>query len=335
MNGRERILATLENGQRDRIALMPITMTFASRQIGSPYRDYVTDYRVLVEAQLRTAEKFGFDFVSCISDPTREAHDCGAPVEFWDDAPPTIDDNNTLLQNKAILSTLKIPDVYAGRMGDRVRAVQLFKEKIGHQLFVEGWIEGPVAEAADLRGLNILMFDFFDDENFVRDVLAFSLQMGIEFARAQVEAGADIIGVGDAAASLLGPEIYEEFVWPYEKQLVDNIHQMGAKVRLHICGNIAPLLPKIAELGCDIVDVDYLVPMQQACEEMPQQVLLGNLDPVRELRNGTPQSVRAALELCHQAAGEKYIIGGGCEIPRDTPEENVRALFEYSQEATP
>jgi MtaA/CmuA family methyltransferase len=317
MSGRERVFSTLENKPRNRVALMPITMTFAARQIGALYHDYVTDARVLAEAQIRTAEKFGFDFVSCISDPTREAHDCGAPVEFWDDAPPTIDDNNVLLGNKAILLTLRIPDVYQGRMGDRVLGVQLLQEKVGRELFIEGWVEGPVAEAADLRGLNTLMFDFFDDEIFVRDLLAFCCDMSTRFAHAQVEAGADIIGVGDAAASLLGPEIYEEFVWPYEKQLVDAIHEMGARARLHICGNIAPLLPKIAELGCDIVDVDFLVPMSQA----------------REIRNGTPQSIRHLLAQCHAIAGEKYILGAGCEIPRDTPEENVRALYEYSQEA--
>lgn len=330
MNGRERILAALNRQPVDRLGLMPITMMFAAHQIGASYRDYVSDYRVLAEAQLHTAEKFGFDHVSCISDPTREAHDCGAPIQFWDDAPPTIDDNHTLLDNKSTLLDLSQPDPLQGRMGDRVLAAQLLKEKAGRDLLVEGWVEGPCAEAADLRGLNTLMFDFFDDAPFIHDLFAFCVQMALDFAQVQVDAGADIIGVGDAAASLLGPEIYEEFVWPYEKQLVEGIHRMDAKVRLHICGNIAPLLPRIAELNCEIVDVDYLVSMQQARENMPQQVLLGNLDTVRTLRNGTPQSITTRLAECHRAAGERYIIGAGCEIPRDTPAENVKALLEYS-----
>jgi uroporphyrinogen-III decarboxylase len=61
------------------------------------------------------------------------------------------------------------------------------------------------------------------------------------------------------------------------------------------------------------------------------QALLGNLDPVRTLRNGTPESVMAALAACHQQAGERYIVGAGCEVPRDTPLENVRALTEYAR----
>ena len=59
----------------DHLPLMPITMMFAADRAGVPYRDYATDHRVLAEAQMRTAEKFGFDYVSAISDPAREAAD--------------------------------------------------------------------------------------------------------------------------------------------------------------------------------------------------------------------------------------------------------------------
>jgi uroporphyrinogen-III decarboxylase len=78
MTGRERILAHLAGRPTDRLPLMPITMQFACAQIGARYRDYCTDYRVLVEGQLRTVEEFGFDYVNTMSDPAREAADCAA-----------------------------------------------------------------------------------------------------------------------------------------------------------------------------------------------------------------------------------------------------------------
>ena len=130
------------------------------------------------------------------------------------------------------------------------------------------------------------MMDFFDDPAFVRDLFAFVIEMELRFASEQFKAGADIIGLGDAAASLVGPQIYEEFVWPYEKKLVDGIHAAGAKVRMHICGNTRPILGLIAKLGCDIVDLDSLAPMAEARQKMgPQQIILGNLNPVTALRN--------------------------------------------------
>jgi uroporphyrinogen-III decarboxylase len=61
------------------------------------------------------------------------------------------------------------------------------------------------------------------------------------------------------------------------------------------------------------------------------QVLAGNLDPVQCLRNSTPQDVTDAVAACHRAAGANYIVGAGCEVPRDTPPENLLAMRDYAR----
>jgi uroporphyrinogen-III decarboxylase len=224
------VLAHLDGGPVDHLPLMPITMMFACDQIGARYREYCTDYRVLVEAQLRTAEIFGFDYLNTMSDPAREAADCGATVEHFDQQPVALIEDRALLSDKAKLASLRIPDpLSGGRMHNGVRAVAALKERAGKEKIVEGWIEGPIAEAAHLRGINTVLLDFFDDPTFVRDLFAFVVEMELRFAREQVRAGAEVIGVGDAAASLVGPQIYQEFVWPYEKQLVEGIHRLGPR----------------------------------------------------------------------------------------------------------
>ena len=65
------------------------------------------------------------------------------------------------------------------------------------------------------------------------------------------------------------------------------------------------------------------------------QVILGNADPVRVVRNGTPEDVFKAIGECHHQAGPRFIVGPGCEIPRDTPHENVRAFAEYARAHKP
>ena len=92
---------------------------------------------------------------------------------------------------------------------------------------VEGWVEGPCGAAADLRGINTLMTDFADDPQFVRELFEFVTQGAIRFGRAQAEAGADLIGIGDPAASLIGPRLYNEFVFPYEKRVAEGLHAAG------------------------------------------------------------------------------------------------------------
>jgi MtaA/CmuA family methyltransferase len=337
MTSRERVLAHLAGETVDQLPLMPITMMFACEQIGATYRDYSTDYRVLAEGQIRTAEKFGFDYVNTMSDPAREAADCGAAVEYFEEQPAALIEENALLADKARLRSLKIPNpLGGGRMHNGIKAVGLLRERVGKEKVVEGWVEGPLAEAADLRGINTVMMDFFDDPQFVRDLFGFVVEMEVGFAREQVKAGADLIGIGDAAASLVGPEIYHEFVWPYEAQLVQGIQKMGAKVRLHICGNTRMSLKEMGELKCEIVDLDSVVPVAEARSAMgPGQVLLGNLNPVKILRSGTEEVVTREIAECHRQAGARFIVGAGCEVPRDTPEENLRALCQYARAHRP
>jgi MtaA/CmuA family methyltransferase len=333
MTGRERILNCLNGRPIDHLPFMPITMMFAADCAGAPYRSYATDYRVLVDAQLRTAETYGFDYVSCISDPAREAADCGAAVHFFDDQPPALDESRARLADRADLVRLAMPDpLGGGRMYDRVCAAASFRERAAKDYLVEGWVEGPCAEAADLRGINALMTDFYEAPDFVNDLFAFVLDLGLQFARAQVDAGVDLIGVGDAAASLVGPDLYETFVWPFEQRLVAGIHAMGALVRLHICGNTRPILENMGRLDCDIVDLDYMVPLDEARAAMgPAQVLLGNLDPVAVVRNGSPDQLREAVAACHRAAGPRYVVGAGCEIVRDTPPDRLFILRDYAR----
>ena len=337
MTSRERVLAHLAGRPVDRLPLMPITMMFACAQIGARYRDYCTDYRVMVEGQIRTAEAFGFDYVNSMSDPAREAADCGAVVEYFDQQPVALVEDQALLADKTRLASLKIPDpLGGGRMHNGLKGLALYKERVGKEMIVEGWVEGPVAEGADLRGINTLMLDFFDDPVFVRDLFAFVIEMELRFAHEQLKMGADLIGVGDAAASLVGPDIYDEFVWPYEKKLVDGIHALGGKVRLHICGNTRRILEGMGKLGCEIVDLDSMAPISEARLKMgPKTILLGNLNPVAVLRNGDAAGVTAAIAECHRQAGAPFIVGAGCEVPRDTPAENLRALCAYAHTHRP
>ena len=178
MNGRERVVAAATGKPTDRLACMPITMQFACDFIGAQYLEYATDYRVLVEGQIRTAEAFGLDYVNTMSDPACEAADCGAGVTYFPNSPPAIDEGRALLAETSMLVGLAIPDPTAGgRMTNRLKALDLYRTRVGDSLLIEGWIEGPIAEAADLRGLNTLMLDFYDDPQFVRDLFDFVREM--------------------------------------------------------------------------------------------------------------------------------------------------------------
>jgi MtaA/CmuA family methyltransferase len=320
-------MAVLRGEEADILPRLPILMQFAAEFIGSNYGAFASDYRVLVEANLRCIEHFGFDQVSAISDPFRETQGFGAQIEFVRDGvprcvkPPLEDDRD--------LANLAAPDPHSSeRMLDRVRAVEAFREAVGGTYSILGWIEGPAAEAADLRGVTNFLMDSVVDPDYANELMARCVDVGIEFARAQVEAGADTIGVGDAIASQVSADTYEQMILPHEQRLLQGIRDAGGLVRLHICGNITHLLPYLGSLAVDIVDVDWMVDMAAARAALPGKVLVANLDPVTAVMNGTPESIRDALQAVYDTVGNPLMAGAGCEVPAGTKPELLQALCE-------
>ncbi len=302
-------------------------MQYAAEYIGSDYAAFASNYQVLVTANEQCVKDFGIDQLSCISDSYRETQGFGSTVKYIKDGPPR---STHPLQDSKDLSTLGKPDPkMSERMLDRVKAVEAYKEDFQSEYSILGWIEGPAAEAADLRGVTTFMIDLMKDEIFASELMDLCVEVGILFARAQVHAGADTIGIGDAVASLVAPHTYERLIQPREKQLVKAIQDMGAHVKLHICGNITHLLPGIADLGIDLLDVDHMVEMSIVRETVGDQVTIaGNIDPVGSVRNGTPTAIKNAILSAYEEVGNPYMVNAGCEIPAGTPIENLRALCE-------
>lgn len=332
MTPKERVMRRLRGEPVDRIPNLNIIMAFAARQTGVKYGDYVRDFRLLVDANIYCCDTYGIDMVSAISDPMREAHDFGADVIFPEDGVPYCKDH--LIKDIADISGLKLCDPRRGeRMSDRIKAVELYKEKAGDRYPILGWVEGAFAEAADLRGLDSLMMDMFDDPASVAALLEVCTQQAIWFAEEQIEAGADVIGIGDAAASLIGPLGYAEFALPYEKRIIEAVHKRGAKAKLHICGNITSILGMIADSGADMIDVDFPVDFEAAHRAFGNKCsVCGNFSPVEVLLQGSTETVREAVLKCVRAGNERTFIAAGCEVPVSTPPENVKAVHEALKE---
>jgi MtaA/CmuA family methyltransferase len=333
MNAYTRTWAMVRGAEVDRPLVMPIFMTWLAPRIGRTYREYCLDHRVLVEGQRHLVERFGIDCVSVISDAWREAADCGAELVVFEDGPPA--GKAPRLAQKADLLALQRPDpLGGGRMTDRIEAVRLLHQEYAGRVPVMGWIEGPIAEACNLRGMNQLMLDLMDDPAFVVDLLDFTTDLALDFAAAQLDAGADLIGMGDAAASLCGPRFYTELVLPREQRIIAAVHSRGALARLHICGDTNAILAPMGQTGADILDLDHKVrvdAVRPAVGDGP--IIAGNFDPVSVLLQGSPAQVREACRRCHEAFGPRFILNAGCEVPTHTPLENVEAMFGYGRGA--
>ena len=326
MKPSERVLNRIKNEPIDKIPNLNIIMMFAAREIGVPYSKYCQNHRLLVEGNIVCAEKYGLDCVTTMSDPVKETSALGGKVIFPEDDVPYVEDF-PIKNSQDLLKAHPVNPCDSSRMTESVRAIELYRKKCKDEFAIIGWVEGCMAEAADLHGVNNFLVDLLDDTEFVTALLDLCLEQAILFARDQIKAGADIIGVGDAIASVAGPIMYEEFALPYELKLLKAIRDMGAKTKLHICGNILPFIDLIPSDYCDIIDVDWMVPLEKVAAIHGQKSCIsGNYDPVDVLLMGNKKKIAEAVESCARIGGEKYISAAGCEVPRRTPPENLKAV---------
>ncbi|MBI5671472.1 MAG: uroporphyrinogen decarboxylase family protein [Chloroflexi bacterium] len=323
MNSYERVMKRLHGEAVDRPPNFDIMMQFAAHHIGQPLSRYYQDYRVLCDANFAVQQDFALDILQAISDPYRETADWGAEIIFPDDGLPVCE--NPPLADDTDLKQLTPPRLPGRRMTDRLEAIRLFRERAGGEVPIMGWVEGALAEAADLRGVSNLMLDFYDRPDWLCDLLEQCTEVAIAFARMQVEAGADIIGLGDAIASQVSPVLYEQYALPYEQRIFAAVHAMGALARLHICGNTSKILHRLPESGADIIDLDWMVDMAAAAQAFGDKAVCGNFDPLAVMLRGTPEQVYQAAQRCMELGGARSFSAAGCEIPDGTPHANLRA----------
>ncbi|MCE5250919.1 uroporphyrinogen decarboxylase family protein [bacterium] len=318
--------------QPDSVLFHPILMHFAARFHGTTYSRFAADYRELVESNIACLEYFDHDAVSVISDPYRETSAFGAQVTYPEDSVPLC--TRRIVTTMDDVKALGNPDVFKSeRTLDRIRGVAYYRERLGDDIPVIGWIEGPLAEACDLTGDSRILLNTLLEPDFVRLLMDKCLVTAKDFARAQIEAGADVMGVGDAICSQISPSMYEELVLPLHRELFGYIHSLGAHVKLHICGNITNHLQKLREAGADIIDIDWMVDFGTAHDMLGDSaVVCGNLDPVSIIQNRTaPEVFERSRGLIADEEGKKFILSGGCEITVGTPVENLTAMRQASR----
>ena len=333
MNSFQRVMNRLAGKPVDRIPNLSIVMMFAAKELGVSYSDCCRDYRLLADAAFLCHERYGIDMVCAISDSLREAEGFGTEVVFPAEGVPYA--AQMRLQELADIDTLKVIDPSQScRMNDTVEAVRRMAQRAGTDVPVVGWVEGPLAECCDLMDMQQVFINLLDEPEAMHQLLDICTRQGILFAKAQMEAGAHIMGIGDSAASLVGPTLHEEFVLPYQQRMIAAIHEMGIPVKLHICGNIGPVMHLVAQTGADMVDCDFMVDMERAADILPRGTCIcGNFNPVEVMYQGTPEMVKTEVRRCKELGKRNHnFIAPGCEVPKDTPPENMFALLEALKE---
>ena len=174
-------------------------------------------------------------------------------------------------------------------MSDRISAVQHFREQAGGQVPIMGWVEGALAEAADLRGVSTLLTDLYDRRNGCMNCWRSARRWRSPLLGRRSQQAPTSSAWGMPSPRRSRPRAYRQFALPYEQRIFAAVREAGAIPRLHICGNTSRILADMAESGAEIVDIDWMVDMAQAAEIFGDRAAVcGNFDPVAVMLNGTP-----------------------------------------------
>jgi uroporphyrinogen decarboxylase len=335
MTPRERVEAAIALKKPDRVPVIPISFTFAAKHTGHKLSELVQDADKWVDVQMKCFKEFGYDAVWDISTTVTVAEAMGASLHIPDDDAPDIFE--TIINSPADMKKLKPVNVKKdGRFPYGLEVARKLRAAVGPDVHVIAWVDTPWREAHMLRGLAGLMGDIYENPEFVKDLMEPLLEPLINYSQALVEAGADMIRVIDPAASalLISRRHFEEFIYPSTKKLHQAIKKTGAKIMYHACGKWHDRLDLISDFDADII-WEGIDPLPSVKEAIGKKVcIMGNVKCTETLFDGTPEMVReestGLIESCGRDGG--FILAADCNVPRDTPDENFRAMVETARQ---
>lgn len=335
MTGLERTISFLNGESIDHPPFHPIVMRWAAKYAGTKYHDFCLDPLSKCKAMMLCAKDFNMDWVTVMSDPWAEASAFGIKVRYPENDLPV--DTGGHFPDAESASKVKPYRVLENiRCSNRLLEIEEYRKTLGNDLFIVGWVEGPVAEYVDLRGATNASLDFILEPEAVGKSMDTIMECAMEFISLQIKAGAHCIGIGDAFCSQIGPDLYDQFAFARQKKLVDHIHSEGSLAKLHICGNTESILKQMIKTGADIIDIDHLVPSMADFNNLLQkhQVFSGKSDPVSIIQDGSPEKIKQCVMNDFKQAQGRCITSAGCEITPGTTIENMRLFSKTAFEVS-
>jgi uroporphyrinogen decarboxylase len=337
--GKDRISAafkktfTNKDPKIDRVPAYPFTGQCNAQLIGVSIREILQDHRLFVKAQVAAYERYKPDIVLMQRDLLAEVEALGNELRFPENG--LCITTKAALEDKGKLNSLKLADpAKDGRMPDYLAAIVETK-KIITDVPISPIIAGPWTIAIGLRGATELIRDALKDPEYVHELMAFTTQMSIKSGEALLSINAaPNYSEAPASCSLISPDMYRTFIFPYHKQIVDHLKEKKAGVGLHVCGYVDPILEDIVNTGANNISIDAPSDFAKAVEiTRGKAVLIGNVDTFLFLsddREAMKQAIKNCLDVAPEDSG--YILATGCEVPGIAPPEKIAWFMELVNE---
>ncbi len=325
----ERIICYLKGEKPQRIACFPLVLNHAARVLGVPIGKYNRDAKTMAKAHVAAFRRYGNDAILIFSTTSTLGEAMGTKMQFFEEDAPQI--SEPLIKERSDLKRVKVPDFNKdGRLPVYLEATELAVKEVGSEVCVSTVFAGPLTTAGALYPVDQLTRALIKNKAWVHELMEICTQAGIKFIDEILARKAlPLIVEPVASASLISPVHFKEFVAPYLKRLTDHVHKNGGGLPavLHICGKTTANWNAMLEAEFDMWSLDNVDLGQAKAVAGHRVVLVGNVTPANMLKN-TPEEIDAEAKTICEKMGDRrgFILASGCEIPFNTPPENVDAL---------
>jgi uroporphyrinogen decarboxylase len=334
MNSMQRVLTTLGHKEPDRVPLFLLLTMHGAKELGMGIREYFSKSENVVEGQIRLLNKYGHDcYFGFFYAPT-EIQAWGGEVVFYDDGPPN--SGEPFIRSFSQIDKLK-PPVIANTpvLQEVLKTIRLLHAKAAEEVPVLGVALSPFSVPVMQLGFEAYLELIYNEPELFKRLMAINQQFCIEWANAQIEAGATAICYFDPVSSptIIPRDLYLKTGYQVARQTISEIKGPTAT---HMASGIAlPILGDLAETGTGAVGVsaaEDLNKLKQASSGMLS--LIGNLNGLEMIHWSREEAERAVKEaIAKAAAGGGFILSDNHgEIPYQVPDEVLLAIAEAVRE---
>jgi len=277
-------------------------------------------------AKLATAsyELTGIENIRVPFDFVVEPEALGCEIR-WGTDPPSVPAVRTHPFEKP--EDLKMPEnlLETGRIPVVLEAIRIVRKEVGDFLPISSLALGPFTLAGELAGIEKLLIWTVRKPDCVEEFVAFATDVILEYAKAQYQAGSDIVQVSDPTASsdLISPASFKQFVKPALTKIAKNL---GGPRLLHICGGTEVIIPDMAETGFDGISIDEAVDVATMKPLVGTTKILGNVSSKSTLVFGSPEDVKKETRRALESGVD--FLEPGCGFSPMTPIDNIKAMVD-------
>lgn len=325
--GRQLVLDALACREVPRIPWVPFVGVHGGRMLGIPADAYLKSPQRVVEALVAAQRRYAADGLPVMFDLQIEAEILGCQLHWAKDVPPSVT-SHPLADPTVPLDRLPAFGLDKGRMPQALEATRLVRAALPDTALY-GLICGPFTLASHLVGSEIFV-QMFDVPERVEAILDLCTAICEQTGAAYLAAGADVIAVVDPMTSQVSPKHFKAFVTPYVNRVFDGIRAKGGRSSMFVCGDATRNLANMIDTTCDNVSIDenIALPKLRDLAVAKGKSFGGNMKLTVVFLLGKPGDVRLdAIRSIDEAAGARgFILAPGCDLPYDTPPENLEAV---------